>query len=224
MDRAIRSAVAGTTRDVIRAPLTVPGGEIMLADTAGLNVDDHESDTVGILSEQATRRSTLSADLLVLVIDITQQPAETVAAMRNDFPSRPVCWVFNKIDKIPTGRGADLLAGIAAGERSFAVSSLTGEGAEHLKADIGRFFFTGAGSHGGELLALSLRQRTALRDAQQALVRAREICDQTPQLIERIELIAVEIREAMNALSLLTGQVATEDLLGRIFSRFCIGK
>jgi tRNA modification GTPase len=224
MDRAIRSAVAGTTRDVIRAPLTVPGGEIMLADTAGLSGDADESDAVGILAEQATHRSMASADLLMMVIDVTHRPAETAAKMREVIGARPACWVFNKIDQIPARQRADLWVGIGTGNHSLPVSSLTGDGVEHLKAHIGRFFFTEAGSHGGELLALSLRQRTALQDAQAALIRAREIIVQIPRISERIELIAVEIREAMNALSLLTGQVATEELLGRIFSRFCIGK
>ena len=105
-----------------------------------------------------------------------------------------------------------------------AVSALTGRGLESLREDLNRTLFAGAESHGNETLALSNRQRGALRDASEALTRARAICDNASRASAEAELIALDMREAMNALSLLIGEVTTEDLLGRIFARFCIGK
>jgi tRNA modification GTPase len=84
--------------------------------------------------------------------------------------------------------------------------------------------FGGVETHGAELLALSDRQRSALREARHALGRALEMCKNSQEIKDFAELLALEVREAINALSLLTGEIATEELLGRIFSRFCIGK
>ena len=74
------------------------------------------------------------------------------------------------------------------------------------------------------MLALTARQTDALWEARVALLRASELMSGAAQVNACAELIAMELREAVSALSLLTGEVTTEDLLGRIFSRFCIGK
>jgi tRNA modification GTPase len=113
---------------------------------------------------------------------------------------------------------------MGSGVSALPVSALRGDGMDELRAEIGRLLIAETEAHGAELLALSARQRTALQDAHAALLRAIGICRDTAQTSDRAELISIEIREAMNALSLLTGEIATEELLGRIFSRFCIGK
>ena len=85
-------------------------------------------------------------------------------------------------------------------------------------------FFAGVAGHETPLLALSNRQREALVEACEALHRGRELCEESRPHEAPVELVAIEVRAAMNALSLLSGQVVTEALLGRIFSRFCVGK
>ena len=158
------------------------------------------------------------------MVDVTDAPKRAAHAVRSTLPDRPICIAVNKIDQISPEALPTLVAGIGAGVVVIPTSALAGSGVESLRAEIGRLLFSVAQSRGSDLLALSNRQRGALRDAQEALTRARGICDRSSGIAEHAELLAIEVREAMNALSLLVGEVATEELLGRIFARFCIGK
>ncbi len=229
IDRAIQSATAGTTRDVLRAPASVPGGEVTLLDSAGLGTPGEgpaggQPLDIGKLGEAATRRFAPSADFFLLVLDITNATEDALQALRSVLPETPTLVIVNKIDQVPPEQLTTLMAGIGTGVDVIPTSALTGSGIEPLRAEVGKTLFSTVQHHGSDMLALSNRQRGALRDAHEALRRARGICDESPRLTDHPELLAIEIREAVSALSLLVGQVATEELLGRIFSRFCIGK
>jgi len=236
MDRAIASATAGTTRDVLSAPVSVPGGEILLLDSAGLRSESEmgidrlgetleagktgfAQDLLTALAEAATRRSIATCDLLLLVIDATATHVEPVRTLQS-MPARlPVLRVLNKIDLVPPGVQIFAEAGPAV-----RVSAVTGEEVDALRERMGQMLFGRVETHGAELLALSNRQRTALSEAREALDRAAKMCKNAKEIKDFAELLAMELRGAINALSLLTGEIATEELLGRIFSRFCIGK
>lgn len=226
LERAIQSPTAGTTRDVLSTPLNVSGGSVTLLDSAGIGVETtatHLSpgEHPGQLAEAATRRSIASADLLLLVVDAADDPLAAIPSVRASLPQRPTIIVLNKIDILP-GSGQEIPE--FADTPAIPVSAVTGEGLPALRARIGRILFEHAEGHGAELLALSASQRAALDDARQALRRASEICEISPELNDFLELLALEVRSAVQALSLLTGEIATEELLGRIFSRFCVGK
>ncbi len=222
MDRAIRSAIAGTTRDVLQIPVAVPGGEILLLDTAGL--DEANAGNPGgpaSLAQAAARRCIATADLLLVVIDASD--AHDVDALLGFLPLRPRLLVASKIDLIPHHERDARIATLGGTDRRIAVSAFTGEGVSDLLREIGRLVFAEGATAGADLIALSSRQQQSLADAKAAISRARELC-QTGENRPEFELLAIELREAMHALSLLLGEVSTEDLLGRIFSRFCIGK
>jgi tRNA modification GTPase len=227
-DRAIRSAVPGTTRDILSVPLTVPGGEVMLLDAAGLDplaaLPAHSSDDPDGLAQSLVRRIMLRAGMILLVVDIADRPDEAIRLLRPLLPARPVCVLFTKIDGLERAAAEQVLVNCQDGGNTIAVSALTGEGLDRLQAEIGRTLFSTMESHVSDLLTLSDRQRQALCEARAALQRVGGICDQMPDLMSAAELLSMEIREAVNALSLLLGEVTTEDLLDRIFSRFCIGK
>lgn len=226
MDRAMQSAVAGTTRDVLSAPLRVPGGEVTLLDSAGLELDPAAETADGadpaLLAAIATRRAAATADLVLLVVDAGLSPESTARGLRTALPERPAVVVLSKMDALAETHSRKNLAGEFPG--AVAVSALTGEGVEALRERIGHVIFGEAEAHGAELLALSGRQRSALREAHEALTRAAQIVENRPEISEFYELLALETRGAANALSLLVGEVATDELLGRIFARFCIGK
>jgi len=159
-----------------------------------------------------------------MIVDISDDPARALAGLQSELPRRPTCIVLNKIDRLPPRSRENASANIGSGVSAWPISALRGDGVDGLRDEIGRMLIVETEAHGAELLALYARQRAALRDAQAALLRAMEICRDAAQTADRAELISIEIREAMNALSLLTGEIATEELLGRIFSRFCVGK
>jgi len=238
MDRAIQSATAGTTRDVLRAPVGVPGGEFMLLDTAGLRVsapvqDDGERlshkdiSDVGRLAEAQTHRFLASADLVLVVLDVTVETCplvRSVASLRQTLSGKTFRIIGNKMDALAADQLSGVLSLLGSEDEVCAVSAVTGEGVSALRCGLGKTLFSGVSTHGAALLALSNRQRHALRDACDALTRARGLMDETMQWEACTEVLALEIREAMNALSMLVGEVATEELLDRIFARFCIGK
>ena len=229
MDRAIQSAVAGTTRDVIAAPMRLGDAEVMLIDSAGLaesavqnDIDD--ANHLDLLAQQATRRALTSSDMVLLVIDATAAFDPAGDPLLASLAGRSLCVVVNKMDALADGCLPAWTGPITLRHPVVGVSAHGGQGIDTLRHEIQRRVFSEVEPHGTELLALSARQRSELGDALDALRRARSTCDDPDAHHDRTELLALEVREAVNSLSLLTGEMATEELLGRIFARFCIGK
>jgi len=227
-DRAIRSATAGTTRDVLSAPMSLEHGEIMLSDCAGLLGDtfspDVSSDVIARQAEAAAQRSIRTADLVCVVIDAGDTTLEQVDHILSKLPEKPYLVITNKIDCLAPSQRKKWQKATFRGGPVFPVSALTGEGVDYLRHGMEELVLSDVHSHGTDVLALSNRQREALKTARTAMERVDELAQQSAEIVDRMELLALEVREAMNALSLLTGEVTTEDLLGRIFSNFCIGK
>lgn len=228
-DRAIRSATAGTTRDLLSAPLTLESGEMLLLDSAGLDEDIGSDPAAGTAgpehrAQAAARQALRRADAVVLVTDATEPVHPADLALLGEAADRCACIAANKIDLANAAQRACWADPTVAGHVVVAISALTGEGIAALRASLDHHVFTGSKPHGRATLALSNRQHEALREACEALEAALRLCRQVSEGHEPTELIAMEIRTAMNALSHLTGEVMTEDLLGRIFARFCVGK
>jgi tRNA modification GTPase len=229
MNRAIQSATAGTTRDLISAPLTLPGGEVLLTDSAGLLAGDEPAaactgDDPDELAQAAARQALKTADVILLVIDASEPCHPSDESLLRHLSGRCVCLVGNKIDLLPESQRAAWGMDAPAGCHVAAVSALDGQGFARFRSTLDSLVFTGSKPHGEAILALSNRQRDALREACDALQNAIALCPRAPAAHEPTELIAMEIRSAMNALSHLTGEVMTDDLLARIFARFCVGK
>ncbi|QGM22459.1 tRNA uridine-5-carboxymethylaminomethyl(34) synthesis GTPase MnmE [Spiribacter sp. 2438] len=202
-DAAIVTELAGTTRDVLDAHLHLDGLPLRVLDTAGLRAGGDVVEQEGV---RRARAAMADADRILLVEDDTERQA----SMDEELPAGvPVSRVMNKID----------LSGRVAGahEDGVAVSALTGAGLpalrEHLRSalglDDGEAVFIARRRHLQALDAAAL----ALEEAQDA---ARSGAGE--------ELVAESLREAQTRLGEITGAVSTEDLLGRIFSTFCIGK
>jgi tRNA modification GTPase len=200
-ERAIVTAVPGTTRDALREPIQIEGVPLVLVDTAGLRASRDEIERLGI---DRTRQEMARADLVLVVVD-----ACSPEAPEGELPADATrIRVLNKIDLVP---------GTAAGRRGeeVLVSAKTGAGLDALRAAI----LEAAGWHGrGESVFLAReRHLRALRAAQAHLAGAAGQQDQW-------EFFAEELRLAQEALGEIGGRVSTDDLLGEIFARFCIGK
>jgi tRNA modification GTPase len=211
-DAAIVTAIPGTTRDVLRERIAIDGMPLHVADTAGLR---DEADIVEAEGIRRARQEMTRADRILYVVDgqLRSEPAEVERELASLPQDVPVTLVVNKID---------LLSMPSRHEQSqpprLYVSAITGEGLdllrEHLKECMG---FQGADSG-----TVSARRRhlDALTRADRHLQEARR------QLLEQRagELMAEELRQAQQALAEITGAFTSDDLLGRIFSTFCIGK
>jgi tRNA modification GTPase len=211
-DAAIVTATAGTTRDVLRERIEIDGLPLHVLDTAGLRPAGDDIEREGI---RRARREIERADRVLFVVDASD--AEAVAALDEDLAALPApvpcTLIFNKID-----RTTEPPASTAASPPQIRLSVATGAGVEllrgHLKDCVG---FHPAGSG-----ALSARTRHL-----DALRRARAHVEQAHRLlVERHagELVAEELHDAQRGLGEITGEVSSDELLGRIFASFCIGK
>jgi tRNA modification GTPase len=208
-ERAIVSDIAGTTRDLLRETVRIDGVELTLVDTAGLRAggDAIEREGMRRAGDELTR-----ADLALVVLDARDPDAgrAAVAEAIAGVPQR--LWLYNKADLVdagamPAGAGADAVL----------VSARTGAGLEALHARLRALAGDGEGSEGA--FSARARQVDALRRAAEALDAARRSLDE-----EVLELAAESLRAAHDALGEITGRLAPDEILGHIFSRFCIGK
>jgi tRNA modification GTPase len=211
-DAAIVTAVPGTTRDVLRERIEIDGLPLHVLDTAGLRDSSDEVEVEGI---RRAHREIERADRVLFVVDASDTVA--VAGIEADLAALPTeaprTVVYNKIDR--TGTAAGLEGGDPVRVR---LSATTGDGLsllrQHLKDCVG-FHPAGTG-------VLSARSRHV-----EALRRARAHVEAAHRLLtERHagELVAQELTDAQMQLGEITGQVTSDDLLGRIFGSFCIGK
>ena len=208
-DIAIVTPIAGTTRDHVRATISLAGVPIHLIDTAGLRETDDEVEKIGIARTWAAIEKAGAALLIAEAGEMVgQREAEILAKLSETLP---VAWIYNKIDVHgqPAARfQQDLHASIK-------LSALTGEGVELVR----EWLLETAGwqpSGGGVFMARE-RHLVALRTVDNHLEQAA-----VPGL--PFELFAEELRLAQQALSSITGEFTPDDLLGEIFGKFCIGK
>lgn len=215
-ERAIVTPIPGTTRDIIEEVVEIKGMPVRLMDTAGLREAKDEVEAIGV---RLARGRAVDAALIIYVADLTTDLAgdkEILAGLGTD----KTIVAANKAD----------IAGGALGEakRAFEgyevvpISALKDEGIEVLKELIfEKACGTKAGMEApaGELVA-SVRHRDCLKKCLSGLERAKEaLLEARPR-----ELLATDIREAVDALGEITGETTTEDILDVIFSSFCIGK
>ncbi len=209
-ERAIVSATPGTTRDTIEESLNVRGLPLRLTDTAGLRESADPLENAGMAH---TRRTLARADLALRVVDGSQPPSEVLTPTTDAAQLRVEILVLNK---------ADLGVHPAWNEQPQAVrvSCRNGEGIEQLADAIYERVTGGQLSWSESAVAINARHQACLQRAREALLTAREAL----RTGASPEFAALDLRAALDAVGAVVGQVDTEDILGRIFSTFCIGK
>jgi tRNA modification GTPase len=205
-DVAIVSPHAGTTRDVIEVQLDLDGYPVTVIDTAGIRESDDPVEQEGV---RRARARAAQADLVLWLTDTETGRVDSDGAV-------PVWPVRNKIDLGGEGRALPAL-GETSSDRRFRISARQGDGIVELVAALVVFAEDYFGSVGSGLIART-RQRELLHAAAGSLGRSLET------MTEGEELAAEDLRAAAYALGRLLGRVDVEDVLGEIFSSFCIGK
>lgn len=217
-ERAIASPWPGTTRDVLSATVDLPGLECLLFDVAGEAEPRTELES---LAQQSARRAAEQADLVLEVRDVADYAVCPAVAA-----TTPRLVVLNKADLL-SGEAVVRLAGQVRemeGVPVVAVSALDGSGCEELRAELARRLNARDAAVQEGAVALMAEHCTALEQAISALKAAMTVAGESGGPLSSAELVAAELRAAARALGMLVGEQQTEEMLSRIFSRFCIGK
>lgn len=212
-DRAIVSHIPGTTRDTIEETANIRGLPVVFIDTAGLREAHDEIEREGV---RRSRQSLEQAELILHVLDASEPFSDADKNYLAEFKGRKRILVRNKTDLPPR---LDLPAEVVA-PPAIDISCLTGKGVEPLKDAIKNAVWSGEIK--AEMLQVAINSRH-----QDALNRARAAARQATDALAAeatLELVAMDLRIAANAVGEIVGKTTTEDLLDSIFSSFCIGK
>ena len=217
--RAIVSPISGTTRDLIEEEATLAGQKFVFCDSAGIRDTTDEIEKMGV--ELAKERIPW-ADLVLLVVDATDAAGEwknTAQLLRES--GKRIWMVVNKIDINPKAM-MEVMCDSTTCQQNFYISAKTGAGIgaliEALVEDVNRIMPEQGDV--GEVVT-NERHRDCLRRAEQALIQFSEAV-QSKTLA--LPILVADVRDALNALDEIVGKTYNEDILGRIFSKFCIGK
>lgn len=216
-ERAIVTATPGTTRDLVTERVSLGGIPVDLMDTAGLREAMDEAESIGV---GKTREALADADLVLLVLDATapQLHAEEQKLLAQ-LAGRRALVARNKMDLLPNGQMEDAAQ---TGEICLPVvptSAVTGEGIAALREQV-LSLVRGDGVETESGLVTNLRQQQAVTAALESLVTATNAVEtQVPH-----EMLLLDLYTALRSLDALTGETTPDDILGLIFSTFCIGK
>lgn len=208
-ERAIVTDIAGTTRDALRETIQVEGIPLHVIDTAGLRESEDPVERIGI---ERTWREIAQADAVLQIVDARTgvTPADKAIGLQLPGGGRRLV-VHNKADLA----GSPARRWEEGGSTHIALSAKTGEGIALLHQELLRL--AGWQGHGEDVILARERHLEALNEAGLHMETA-------AGQLRQIELAAEELRLAQAALSRITGEFSADDLLGEIFSRFCIGK
>jgi tRNA modification GTPase len=218
---AIVTPIAGTTRDVVQQTIQIEGVPLHVIDTAGLR-DSPDVDEVEHIGIQRAWGQIQQADAVLFLHDLSRcdQPAYQAAdaAIAAELPSDVnLLPVWNKLDQCSPGARERLAQAQAAGE--LAISAKHGDGLEALRQ---RLLALAGWQHAGDGLFMAReRHLQALHRVGSHLASAADLLSARA---DHLDLLAEELRLAQQALGEITGEFRADDLLGEIFSRFCIGK
>jgi tRNA modification GTPase len=207
-DRAIVSTIAGTTRDTIEETANIRGIPVIFVDTAGLRATGDEIEQEGI---RRSHDASQQAELVLHVFDNSEPLTEEDAGYLESYASAKRILVRNK---------SDLAHRLLIEDETIDVSCKTANGIEALKDRIKSLVWS------GDITADNLQLMVNARH-QNALLRAKEATEKTIDALRldiELELAAMDLRIAVNAVGEIVGKTSTEDLLDQVFSQFCIGK
>jgi tRNA modification GTPase len=211
-DRAIVTEIPGTTRDVLTESVEFDGIPLRFSDTAGIRPATDPVERIGVARSLETLAD---ADLVLVVLDGSEPLANQDEHILGSVQGLPHIVIFNKSDLPPA-----LDEAILNDRTAVRLSAKTGAGFGELQESIRRFLRTAGGDLLSDCLLTNTRQNEAVLRAISALQSGRDALQNgVPH-----EMALLDLYESLAALNELTGEVVTDDILGRIFSTFCVGK
>lgn len=254
-DRAICAAAAGTTRDILSAPIRIGRGEALLLDAAGVATGgtgaadlDRTSKIVEVdyasrerfggmdsirsddqVNAEAFARAVSAAesvDLVCLVVDLTAPSGDSLVSTARSLDRGDIVVAVNKSDLVSPEEASRVASKLITSgfQRVCVVSARTGSGIEELRTAFAESLGSTVSTSAGESVLITDRQRAAVGSAVDAIDRALALGRDVMETVDCADLLAFELREVLDALGAVTGDVTTEELLNQIFADFCIGK
>lgn len=211
-ERAIVTATPGTTRDLVTETVALAGIPLKLIDTAGIRHSSDEAESIGVRKSQ---EALSEADMVVVVLDATQQISEEDLEILASARSRRALIAANKSDLAPGSSLPEL-----DGFKAVRTSAVTGEGVEKLREQILTEISGGQTGERESGFLTNVRHQRLVEESIASLDAARlAVQRRVPH-----EMIMLDLYSALRPLDAITGETTTDDILGVIFSSFCIGK
>lgn len=213
-ERAIVTHIAGTTRDIIEEVVNLKGIPLVLVDTAGIRKTDDIVENIGV---EKSKELIDKADLVLFVVDNSRELDEEDLKIHERINSEKVIGLINKTD-VESKLDITPLTKI---KKWIRISALEKLGIEDMEDEIYRYVVSGQVEDSSQKLVITnVRHKSALEKTKQAIENIFETLDMGLPM----DLIAVDLKEALDSLSEVTGEISNEDLLDHIFSNFCVGK
>jgi tRNA modification GTPase len=216
-NRAIVTAIPGTTRDIIEETVNLNGIPLQIVDTAGIRDTDDLVEQLGV--EKAVEYAG-KADLILFVLDDTEGISESDRKIMDILVGRKTIVLINKTDVSKSMITPEDATSLAGASKIIRISVKEGTGIKDLEEEIRNMVFSGNLRSDDSLIVTNARHIQLLKKAEECLTEAQKaLCAGIP-----VDMVSIDIRNAVQSLGEIVGAHVSEDLLNRIFSQFCIGK
>ena len=215
-ERAIVSDIAGTTRDTIEEMITIRGIPLKLIDTAGIRKTEDEIEKIGV--ERALKLMK-EAELVIHIMDGTEALTAEDSTILSQIQDKNAIILLNKMDQGDIGLENEALLQKTK-KKIIKISAKLGDGMEEMYQEITKMFQLEQLQSDSEVIITNIRHKNLIHRAEEASEKAkRAIWENMP-----VDLIAVEIKEILEALGEITGDQVSDDIINEIFHKFCLGK
>lgn len=214
-DRAIVTEIAGTTRDTLTEHIRFADLSLNLTDTAGIR---ESRDTVEKIGVERAQKAAAEADLILLVLDSSEAMTEDDRKLLSFCDDRPAVILLNKTDLVPAVKKEDVERNTK--HRVILFSAKDGTGLSELEEEIRNLFYHGGIDFNDQIYVTSARHKAALESAFKSLKMVeKSIDDGLPE-----DFFSIDLQDAYESLGTITGETVEDDVVNRIFERFCTGK
>lgn len=215
-DRAIVTAIEGTTRDTIEESIQISGIPFKIIDTAGIRKSDNQIEKIGI---EKTRKIAKESDLIIAMFDISKQVSSEDKEILEIIKDKKAIIVLNKLDL-----NKEILVEcneiMDAGKPVIKISALNKKGIDEIYKEITKMFNLNEINVDNEVIITNIRHRELINEA---ILNTKQAIE-TLKAEMPIDIISINIKEILENLAKITGESVSEDILKEIFSKFCLGK
>lgn len=215
-DRAIVTDIPGTTRDTVEEYLNIGGIPVKIVDTAGIRETADAAERIGV---EKSRTYAEAADLIIMMLDSSRPLEDEDREILSFIREKKTVVLLNKTD-LEQRLSVTELEGFVPGKRILPISVKRNEGFEHLLDTLKEMFLEGNGTAHENSLLVNTRHKDALLRAKAALAH----CMETIQNRMPEDFISMDLQDANIALGEITGDTSDEEIIDRIFTKFCLGK